>query len=220
MRAVRGACGVVAMVVALFCARQTLDAQAQPSGIRWDFDEASGASIHDSIGNMDDTVEGFSWRAPGVEGNGLQFDGYTTRILRAAGKVPQLKGGFSVSAWVALEYYPWNWVPIADQDADDQIGFFFGIDAFGHPGFNLAVDGVWRQLTSPVALSARRYSRVTATFDPHSGMALYVDGKPAGKPGREGRVQSGNGNRPESRWEGYALRSNPIRRGWISSRIR
>jgi hypothetical protein len=167
-----------ATVAALFppCALQA----QPPAGIRWDFNETSGAKAHDSIGNVDDAIEGFSWRVPGAEGNGLQFDGYTTRILRPADKVPQLKGGFTVTAWVALNYYPWNWVPIADQNADDQIGFFFGIDAFGHPGFNLSVNGVWRQLTSTVVLPLKRYSLVTGTFDPQTGIAIYVDGKPAG----------------------------------------
>ena len=81
-----------------------LQAQQAPAGIRWDFNETSGAKAHDSIGNVDDAIEGFSWRVPGAEGNGLQFDGYTTRIFRPADKVPQLKGGFTVSAWVALNY--------------------------------------------------------------------------------------------------------------------
>ena len=180
MRAVKCGCSVLAMGMVLLLTRPVVNAQANSNGIRWDFNEKSGASVHDSIGNVDDIVEGLSWRVPGIEKNGLQFDGYTTRIVRAGDKVPQFKGGFTVSAWVALEYYPWNWVPIADQDADDQIGFFFGIDALGHPGFKLGVDGVWRDLTSTVVLPLKRYSRITATFDPESGMAIYVNGKPAG----------------------------------------
>jgi hypothetical protein len=170
---------VLAAVAVLF-PMHALQVQQAPAGIRWDFNESFGAKTHDSIGNIDDAIEGFSWRVPGAEGNGLQFDGYTTRILRSADKVPQMKGGFTVSAWVALNYYPWNWVPIADQNADNQIGFFFGIDAFGHPGFNLSVNGVWRQLTSTVVLPLKRYSLVTGTFDPQTGIAIYVDGKPAG----------------------------------------
>ena len=166
--------------------------QAQ-QGIRWDFNETSGAKAHDSIGNVDDAIEGFSWRVPGAEGNGLQFDGYTTRILRPADKVPLIKGGFTVSAWVAVNYYPWNWVPIADQDADDQIGFFFGIDAFGHPGFNLSVNGVWRQLTSTVMLPLKRYALVTGTFDPQTGIAIYVDGKPAGSLSAPGEFSQATG---------------------------
>src|ERR1022692_3302243 len=66
----------LAAVAALFPA-QVLQAQQPPAGIRWDFNESSGAKTHDSIGNLDDAIEGFSWRGPGAEGNGLQFDGYT-----------------------------------------------------------------------------------------------------------------------------------------------
>jgi len=171
---------VLAAGLVTISTQQVLEAQVQPSGIRWSFNETSGTSAHDSIGNMEDHIEGFWWRVPGVEGSAMEFDGYTTRLDRAANKVPNFKSGFTVSAWVALNYYPWNWVPIADQDADDQIGFFFGIDAMGHPGFNVSVDGVWRQLVSPVQLPLKRYSRIAATFDPLSGIALYVDGKPAG----------------------------------------
>jgi hypothetical protein len=171
---------VFGAVLAQVAAQQMARAQAHPNGIRWEFNEATGATAHDSIGNKDDAIEGFYWRVPGVEGNGLQFDGYTTRILRAAKDVPLLKGGFTVTAWVAPNYYPWNWVPIADQNADDQIGFFFGIDAFGHIGFNVAVNGVWRQLTSTVTLPVKRYSLVTGTFDPQTGIAIYVNGQPAG----------------------------------------
>jgi hypothetical protein len=180
-------------VVALFPAQQLLRAQQPLSGILWDFNETSAKTVHDSAGNLDDPIEGLTWRVPGVEGNGLLFDGYTTRITRAADKVPQLKGGFTISAWVALNYYPWNWVPIADQNADDQIGFFLGIDAFGHPGFNLSVNGIWRQLTSTAVLPLKRYSRITGTFDPQSGIAIYVDGKLAGSLNVPGEFSQASG---------------------------
>ena len=184
---------VLATAMAVVSTQQVLEAQVQPSGIHWTFNETAGTSAHDSIGNMDDHIEGFWWRVPGAEGNALQFDGYTTRLVRAADKVPNLKRGFTVSAWVALNYYPWNWVPIADQDADDQIGFFFGIDAMGHPGLNVSVDGVWQRLVSSVQLPLKRYSRTAASFDPVSGMALYVDGKPAGSLSIQGEFSQATG---------------------------
>jgi len=62
----RGALRVLAVGVALFLAQQVLDAQVRPTGIRWNFNETSGASVHDSIGNLDDAIEGFSWRVPGI----------------------------------------------------------------------------------------------------------------------------------------------------------
>lgn len=171
---------VVTVASALVCTQHSAVAQTEPGGIRWLFNETQGNNAHDSIGNADDPIEGFFWRVPGVDGSGLQFDGYTTRILRPAEKVPHFKGGFTVSARVAMNYYPWNWVPIADQNADDQIGFFFGVDAFGHPGFNVAVNGVWKQLTSTVTLPIKRYALVTGVFDPQSGLAIYVNGQLAG----------------------------------------
>ena len=193
MKAVRLLCTVLAAGLALISAPQIAVSQTHPNGIRWEFNEASGASAHDSIGDIDDAIEGFYWRVPGVDGSGLQFDGYTTRILRPAKKVPELKGAFTVSAWLALDYYPWNWAPIADQNADNQIGFFFGIDAFGHPGFNLSVNGIWRQLTSTVELQLKRYSLVTATFDPQTGIAIYVNGNPAGTLSAPGEFSQATG---------------------------
>ena len=167
------------LVAVLIAQARPLDAQ-QP-GIRWNFNETSGRVAHDSAGDFDDMLEGFWWRVPGVEGNGVQFDGYTTRMVRPAKRVPRIDGAFSVSAWMALNNYPWGWVPLVDQDLDDQVGFFFGIDAVGHLGFDLNVGGVWQRVSSSVQLPLKRYCHVAATFDPGSGIALYVDGKPAGE---------------------------------------
>ncbi len=91
MRVVKCGCSALVVGMALLLTQTVANAQANADGIHWDFNEKSGASVHDSIGNVDDNVEGFSWRVPGVEGNGLQFDGYTTRIFRAADKMPQFK---------------------------------------------------------------------------------------------------------------------------------
>ncbi len=157
-----------------------LQAQNQNHGISWNFDEAAGPIVHDSRGAMDDRVEGFWDRVPGVEGTALQFDGYTTQIVRPAKDAPDLGNSFTVSAWVAIDDYPWNWVPIADQELDEQVGFFFGIDAFGHVGFDLDVNGVWQQLTSTMRLPLKKWCRVTATFDGNSGLEIYINGMPAG----------------------------------------
>ncbi len=157
-----------------------LHAQTLNNGISWNFDEAGGPLIHDSRGSMDDRMEGYWDRVPGVEGTALQFDGYTTQIVRAAKNVPDLGNSFTVSAWVAIDDYPWNWVPIADQELDKQVGFFFGIDAFGHVGFDLDVNGVWQRVTSGMRLPLKKWSRVTATFDGNSGLTIYINGMLAG----------------------------------------
>jgi hypothetical protein len=173
--------GLLMLIPVLALAQET-----RPIGIHWNFDDRDGKIVHDSIGNLDDQVRGLSNRVPGVSGRALQFDGYTTRIVRAAAKVPLLGDSFSLSAWVAIDNYPWNWVPIADQDMDDQIGLFFGIDAFGHLGLQLSVDGVWQRVTSDARLPLKKWSRVTATFDSATGLSLYINGVPAGNLKTEG----------------------------------
>ena len=54
---------------------------------------------------------------------------------------------FSVEAWVALNTLPWNWVPIIDHEQFQQVGYSFGIDAFGHVGLQVSVNGVWQSRT-------------------------------------------------------------------------
>jgi Concanavalin A-like lectin/glucanases superfamily len=176
----RARSGVVVAVFAVL-PMSALSQGAAPKGIHWNFDEASGAVTVDSLGSTEDKIMGFSNRVPGVAGNALQFDGYTTRIIRPAKKVPVLGDSFTISSWVALDNYPWNWVPIADQNMDAQIGFFFGIDAFGHLGLQLSVNGLWVQVTSDSRLPLKKWSRVSATFSKERGAALYINGQPAGQ---------------------------------------
>lgn len=155
----------------------SLRAQKMPDGISWAFDEPAGSVVHDSNGDIDDPIEGFWRRVPGVQGQALEFDGYSTRIVRSAQTVPHLDHAFTVSAYVALNNYPWNWVPIADQSADHQVGFFFGVDALGHVGFDAAIDGVWQQLTTTQRLPLKKWVSLTASFDPKTGMTVYIDGE-------------------------------------------
>jgi hypothetical protein len=167
------------MSVLQLCLSGNLQSQKAPEGISWSFDESAGAVVHDSLGNLDDRVDGFWSRVPGLPGKALEFDGYSTRIVRVAKNVPPLGDRFSVSACVALNNYPWNWVPIADQSAESQVGYFFGIDAFGHVGFDVAVNGVWQQLISSQKLPLKKWARLSGTFDSKSGMTIYINGEVA-----------------------------------------
>jgi hypothetical protein len=144
----------------------------------WSFDGRSDETLRDSLAQNGDHLEGFWRRVPGVKGQALEFDGYTTGIWREAKDVPKLGNAFTVSAWVALNNYPWNWVPIIDQSEHQQVGFFFGIDAFGHVGFSATVDGVWKQVTSDTTLPLKKWAHVTGIFNGDSGLSILVDGKP------------------------------------------
>ncbi|MHC4207761.1 MAG: LamG domain-containing protein, partial [Planctomycetota bacterium] len=64
---------------------------------------------------------------------------------------------------------------------ENDVGYFLGIDALGHPGLKLKVGGAWEELTSDVHLERKRWYHVAGTYDKSTGkMSLFVDGKPAG----------------------------------------
>ena len=158
-----------------------MTAQDQGLVAKWSFEEVATPTAHDTATGLDDAVDGFYKYVPGVSGTGLRFDGYTTQVTRAAEKAPKLNGTFSVEAWVALNTLPWNWVPIIDHELYRQVGYSFGIDAFGHVGLQLAVDGVWQSLVSTAELPLKRWAHVAGTFDPARGLAIYIDGKEVGR---------------------------------------
>jgi len=159
-----------------------IHAQSAPSRLvdaNWSFDGGSDETLSDSLARNGDHLQGFWRRVPGVKGKALEFDGYTTGIWREAKYVPRLGNEFTVSAWVALNNLPWNWVPIADQSEHQQVGFFLGIDAFGHVGFCVTVDGVWKQVTTDTTLPLKKWVHVTGVFNGNSGLSILIDGKPA-----------------------------------------
>src|SRR5580658_1958001 len=107
-----------ALLVA-FPARVSAQAQGKVAG--WSFDDVSGGNTRDAVSGTEDKVEGFYKSVPGATGKGLRFDGYTTSVVRKAENAPKVRDAFSVSAWVALDTYPWNWVPVVDQEEDQQV---------------------------------------------------------------------------------------------------
>jgi hypothetical protein len=77
---VLGGCLIVIQPFLIGC----LHLQQAGSDIVWKFDEAKGPPVHGSASNKDDQIEGQRTRVAGVEGGALEFDGYTTRIVRSA----------------------------------------------------------------------------------------------------------------------------------------
>jgi hypothetical protein len=156
----------------------------------WSFNENSGQVAHDSVGGTDDAIVGSFKRVAGVSGNGLRFDGETTVITRGHKGVPQSTAGVTVDAWVAVNTYPWNWVPIVEHRREEQAGYFFGIDSFGHIGLKVAVGGQWWSLISKSELPLKKWSHVAGSYDPAKGMAIYQDGKSVGEMPLQGPLSS------------------------------
>ena len=148
---------------------------------QWTFDDHRGDSVHDSVSGRDHPIlNNYKW-VKGVLGDGLKFDGFTTAIELQPKDTPKVGPGFTVESWVAVQSYPWNWVPIVDQHQDEAAGYFFGIDAEGRLGLQLSVWGIWEVCRSEIRVPLQRWTHVAAVYDPTTGISLYIDGKPAGK---------------------------------------
>ncbi len=173
---------------------------------RWAFEDDAGVAV-DSVTGIGDPLVGLFQRTAGAAGQGLRFDGYTTAIVRSAkpvaisdpkgapvsDRIPRLGTSFTLSAWVALDAYPWNWVPLVDHDRDDQAGYSFGIDALGHVGLRMAAGGAWQSATSVRSLPLKKWTHVAATFDHASGLVIYIDGEESARLATQGDLTPAEG---------------------------
>jgi len=144
----------------------------------WKFD---GPAAIDASGSSTKVIEGnYKFMPEGVRGGCLRFDGFTTLVRREAAKVPDLGKGFTIQGWVAMAAYPWNWTPVVAQREGEVRGFSFGIDSTGHLGLQLASDFKWMNCISTNVLGLRTWYHVATSYDPASGVRLFIDGRPAG----------------------------------------
>jgi hypothetical protein len=172
--------GILLYSAALTLVPATVRASDEGLVAKWSFDEAATAVTRDSVSGAEDKVGGFYKYVAGVAGTGMRFDGYTTHVIRTAKQAPKLAEAFSVEAWIAFNTYPWNWAPIVDQEQFQQVGYSFGVDAFGHLGLKVSVQGVWQSVYSAAPLPLKKWAHVAGTFDSKRGLTIYIDGKEAG----------------------------------------
>jgi hypothetical protein len=142
----------------------------------WPFDSSGGSVAIEISKKVDDKIQGNFFYAPGVHGNGIKFDGFTTRIFRDSKAAPEIHGGLTFEAWIAPQAYPWNWNAIVEQKKR----YFFGLDATGHIGLRVFIDDQWRECVSALQIPFMQWSHIAATFDRDKGLGLYINGQDAG----------------------------------------
>jgi hypothetical protein len=148
----------------------------------WPFDEASGTTVVEAIKQTKDVIQGNFSFVSGVRGNGIKFDGFTTRITRDSvvdgrWNAPEIQEAVTFEAWIAPQAYPWNWNAIVEQ----RDRYFFGLDATGHIGLRVFVDSYWRECVSATPVPFMQWSHIAATFDPNNGLTVYINGQEAGR---------------------------------------
>ncbi len=159
---------------------------AAPPVVCWTFDEARGTGGGQPGFGPLDSPHGAVELAPGVRGNAVKFDGFTSRLVRAAKDLPQFGPALTVEAWIAPQEYSWAWTGIVDHDQETRAGFFLGLNHLGQVGFYAAVDGNWLGCDSREPLALVKWTHVAATFDPASSFTLYVNGRLAGAKEKKG----------------------------------
>lgn len=182
----------IATLIACILSGALLYGQGQGLVADWSFPRNEGSAPRDSVHGVKARIHGYYKYVPGVSGDALMFDGYTTSMTVPAEEAPSVgKNGLTVEAWVALNTYPWNWVPVVDQEEARREGYFFGIDAFGHIGLQASIDGRWYSLTSEATLPLKKWVHITGTYEAtgrRSLMKIYIDGKMAGQLALQGEL--------------------------------
>ena len=155
-------------------------AQTAGDELRWSFARQQGAVALDGLRGVKGTIEGKYSYVGGVQGVALRFDGYTTSMTVPAAALPStITGGFTVEAWVALDTYPWNWVPLLDQQKEHEAGFLFGIDAFGHVALEASLNGQWQSAVSTATVPLKRWAHLAGTLQTAGSRGLltvYMNG--------------------------------------------
>jgi hypothetical protein len=138
-------------------------------------------SAIDDISGQRDHVMGTWFRAvPGIKGNALQLDGYSSFVVRKHDRMPGVSEDFSITAWISLAAYPLNWCPVVDFGTAEGKGFFMGLDAYGHAAFRIRAGGKWMEAISDERLTLRKWYHIAGVYKPGTGISLYVNGELAG----------------------------------------
>lgn len=172
--------------------------------LHWDFDDEKDLSFeygakepgqehsHATKERLTDTdfdITGLTKYVPGVNGSALKFDGFSSLVRGGTfgngddeeGPMPR---SFTIESWIAIGAYPWNWAPILTLGKYQVTGFYFGIDSRGRLGFHMSdATSVWHECNSTsdpdtqLGMDLQKWYHVTATFDPSTGSAIYINGE-------------------------------------------
>jgi len=154
-------------------------------------EEEWGRTILERISGLEYSVEGLATFVPGVQGNAIKFDGFSSYVEGSPFQDDwedeegefELPEAISIEAWVSIGAYPWNWAPILTIGKYRITGFYFGVDSRGCPGFHMSdATSVWHECNAPVnpetktGMDLGKWYHLVGTYDPEGGLAIYVNG--------------------------------------------
>jgi len=159
----------------------------------WRFDEGSGKTTKEWVGNTNDAIHYIfnsavykpsndpQWRADGISDSALLFDGYSTWVTHNPIATPST--AMTIETWVAPRAYEWgdNGVLSAivnQHDKSAKQGFLLGMFRGGTWSFQIGSNGNWYELWAYEPLPKYEWSHLAATVDGTQGtMKLYLNGQ-------------------------------------------
>ncbi|WP_254450342.1 GH32 C-terminal domain-containing protein [Cohnella herbarum] len=166
---------------------------AAVTSAEWKFDEGSGKTTKEWVGNTNDAIHYVfnnavykpssdpEWREDGISNGALLFDGYSTWVTHNSIAMPS--SAMTIETWVAPRAYEWgdNGVLSAivnQHDKSAKQGFLLGVFRGGTWSFQIGSNGNWYEVWAYEPLPKYEWSHLVATFDGALGtMKLYLNGK-------------------------------------------
>jgi hypothetical protein len=141
----------------------------------WAFDSVVDDSTVDAASKIQDKVFGYYSIVKGVKGNAIQFDGYTSHLERKRFE-KNLPRSFTITAWVALETYPWFRCPVFDLREGEKEGVLLAINRDGMLTAALGDPLNWQEIAGP-KLTLKQWNMVSLVVNQGGTTKLYVNGK-------------------------------------------
>ena len=140
----------------------------------WKFDEGSGTTAYDAMGDNDGTIQGATWTT-GIVGNALSFNGSGNRVL--LGFIASTDH-VTLEAWVKLPSDPVYDSPIIAKERASGYGgsYNLALQPTRQPRFLINVGVYWDFLYSPNLIDVNVWYHLAGTYD-GSEMKIYVNGE-------------------------------------------
>nr|WP_245856994.1 LamG-like jellyroll fold domain-containing protein [Actinoalloteichus hoggarensis] len=136
------------------------------------FDEGSGVTAADAVGDAHATLTGAAW-TEGVEGGAVAFDGAGQADTGAP--LVDTAGDYSVSAWAKLNEAGDGFQTVVSQDTGRESAFFL---QYSGQDQRWAMSFIGLRALSPEKPEPNRWYHLTGVRDAQAGtLALYVDGE-------------------------------------------
>lgn len=170
---------VVALVGSLFSSAAPAALADPPSPVAaYSFDEGSGGTVEDSIGENNGAIDGATWTPNGKYGSALDFDGTNDLVRIADAAELDLTGEFTLEAWVRPDALA-NWsAPItkAEDLGSGGSGYLLTAHLYGRPAGVVGDSGASAAVLASAALPTIAWSHLALTSD-GTTLRIYVNGE-------------------------------------------